>query len=63
MKEYMITYTADVTEIHKLDEPLPEYFTGEKEIADWIEDMLNIVDDVRVRNVKVFEREVSDDDE
>lgn len=63
MKEYTMTYTADVTEIHKFDEPLPEYFTDEEEIAAWIEDMLGIVDDVRVRNVKIFEREVNDDAE
>lgn len=63
MKEYTLTYTADMTEIHKLDEPLPKFYTDEKEIAAWIKEQLEIVDDVRVRNVKVFEREVSDDDE
>lgn len=63
MKEYTITYTADVTEIHKIDEPLPEHYTDEKEVAAWIKEQLEIVDDVHVRNVKVFEREVSDDDE
>lgn len=56
MKEYTITYTAEITEVFTnegIDEPAE---LDKDNIAAWIEDKLK-VDDVHVKNVKVFERE------
>lgn len=54
MKEYTITYTADITEVYEA-ERLPEHMTNPEDMAGWIECKLE-VDDVHVKNVKVFER-------
>lgn len=67
MKEYTITYTAEITEVWKSDEHACEFeetcfADGAEGIEIYLENALD-ADDVHVRNVKVFEREVSDDDE
>lgn len=53
MKEYTITYTAEVTEIIK-GELSPN--NDPETIAKWVKRELN-ADDVKVKNVKVFERD------
>ena len=54
MKEYTIIYNAEITEVIKGD----EFREMDKEqIAAWIESKLG-VDDVHVKSVKVFEREL-----
>ena len=55
MKEYTLTYTAEITEVIKSDAPL--YDNDKNAIANWIGSKLN-VDDVHVKNVKVFERDI-----
>lgn len=62
MKEYTITYTAEITEIWKPNEHECEFeetiFCGEpEEIADYVKDVLK-ADDVHVSKVKVFEHEL-----
>lgn len=54
MKEYTITYTAEVTDVYEA-ECLPEHMTNPEAMAEWIKCKLE-VDDVHVKNVKVFER-------
>lgn len=54
MKEYTITYTAEVTDVFKGVEPY-EWRTDPEEIARFIKEELE-ADDVHVKNVKVFER-------
>lgn len=56
MKEYTITYKADITEIVKSDQDLKD--NDPHMIANWIGSKLG-VDDVHVYDVKVFTREVS----
>ena len=54
MKEYTIIYDAEITEVIKGD----EFREMDKEqMAAWIESTLD-VDDVHVKNLKVFEREL-----
>ena len=54
MKEYTIIYDAEITEVIKGD----EFREMDKEqMAAWIESTLK-VDDVHVKNLKVFEREL-----
>lgn len=65
MKEYTLTYTAEITEIVKPDETWSEAEIKEmetqlthKEMAeDWLCRELN-ADDAHVKNIKVFERDV-----
>ena len=57
MKEYTLVYNAEITEIFTsegIDEPAE---LDKDNIAAWIESKLK-VDDVHVKNLKVFEREV-----
>ena len=61
MKEYTLVYNAEITEVIK---PSEQDFFGpfrdeldKEQIAAWIESKLK-VDDVHVKNLKVFEREV-----
>lgn len=56
MKEYTLIYNAEITEIFT-SEGIDESAEFDKDnIAAWIESKLN-VDDVNVKNVKIFERE------
>lgn len=65
MKEYTIIYNAEITEIVKPDETWSEAEIKEmetqlthKEMAeDWLCRALN-ADDVHVKNIKVFERDI-----
>ena len=57
MKEYTLTYTVDITEVIKPTEEIREGFDDKNAIANWIGAKLN-VDDVHVKNVKVFERDL-----
>ena len=59
MKEYTLIYTAEITEVVKTDEPLGNYVYSDKDhqLGAWIESKLG-VDDVHVKNIKVFERDV-----
>lgn len=58
MKEYTLIYTAEITEVLKTDEPLENYVYSDKDnLGAWIESKLG-VDDVHVKNIKVFERDV-----
>ena len=57
MKEYTIIYNAEITEVFTsegIDEPAE---LDKDNIAAWIESKLK-VDDVNVKSIKVFEREV-----
>lgn len=54
MKEYTITFTADFTLIRMGGELDPESTTPDA-IANWLEKIV-AADDVKVKNVKVFER-------
>lgn len=55
MKEYTLIYNAEITEVIKPSEPLKD--NDPEQIAAWIESKLG-VDDVHVKNVKVFERDL-----
>ena len=58
MTEYTIVYTAEITEVVKTDEPLENMVYSDKNaIANWIGAKLN-ADDVSVKNIKVFPREI-----
>lgn len=61
MKEYMLTYTAEITEVinrgGKLPVELDETYTDKRTIEQHIKDGTLRPDDVKVKNVKVFERE------
>ena len=58
MKEYTLIYNAEITEVLKTDEPLENYVYSDKDqLGAWIESKLG-VDDVHVKNVKVFERDL-----
>lgn len=60
MKEYTLVYTAEITEVVTTDEPLENYVYDDKnDLANWIGSKLN-ADDVRVKDIKVFEREVKE---
>ena len=60
MKEYTIVYTAEITEVVKTDEPMENMIYSDKNaIANWIGSKLN-ADDVSVKEVKVFPREVKE---
>lgn len=67
MKEYTITYTAEITEVWKSDEHTCEFeetcfADGAEGIEAYLENALD-ADDVHVKSVKVFEREVNGDAE
>ncbi len=57
MKEYTLVCVAEITEVIKSDYPL--YDNDPNAIANWIGSKLD-VDDVHVKSVKVFEREVAE---
>lgn len=58
MTEYTIVYTAEITEVVKTDEPLEgTVYSDKNAIANWIGAKLN-ADDVSVKNIKVFPREI-----
>lgn len=57
MKEYTLTYTAEITEVIKSDIPLYLHDNDKNAIANWIGSKLD-VDDVHVKNIKVFERDI-----
>ena len=65
MKEYTIIYTAEITEIVKPDETwsdaereeMETQLTHKEMAANWLCRELN-ADDVHVKSIKVFEREL-----
>jgi len=60
MKEYTLTYTAEITEVIKSDAPLYDKDKNafvKNAIANWIGSKLD-VDDVHVKDIKVFERDI-----
>lgn len=73
MKEYTLIYTAEITEVVKSDEPLENYeitdvvktdeplenyvYSEKDQLGAWIESKLG-ADDVNVKNIKVFERDI-----
>lgn len=60
MKEYTIIYTVEITEVLKTDEPFENYiYDSENAIANWVGSKLN-VDDVHVKDLKVFPGEVTE---
>lgn len=57
MKEYTLIYNAEITEVITNDGmDLPAELDKEN-IQAWLEDKLG-VDDVHVKNIKVFERDI-----
>ena len=57
MKEYTLIYKAEITEVITNDGmDLPAELDKEN-IEAWLEDKLS-VDDVHVKNIKVFERDI-----
>ena len=60
MKEYTLIYKAEITEVVTTDEPLEHYIYRDKnELANWIGSKLN-ADNVHIKDIKVFEREVEE---
>ena len=59
MKEYTVTYTAEITEVVKTDDIENYVYTDDSDLAGYVAHKID-ADDVHVKNIKMFEREVKE---